>query len=329
MVAQSPWTLGYPDDTRIQAPGVSGAGVPKPEYPVEGTAVRPGTCLRGKITFSMAKGTRPDRIIYGPGGRAPSPGPCPRRSRAGALGRQSTQRAPAYRRLCAWLRAQRLPYARCGHNIGHELNAKSPYGQAQARHTCHRTRRGVPEPHRTRTRRHPTAHAPPPPFPAPTPLTATPVHPGDQVSPKESPRGPTLDVAKDAVRPRTANRRTPPQPTDDFAPPPTSPTPDHHPHHKRTPLRTPPTHPTPTRRRPSTPAGPQPPPSQPNGKVERHIHPPGSRHQTPPVTPRPPLTVTDHPHPTRDGSPRSDRIRTFLQSVILAEQTVVTAPRRP
>ncbi|MGX9887336.1 hypothetical protein [Streptomyces sp. NPDC002276] len=71
MVAQSPWTLGYPDDTRIQAPGVSGAGIPKPEYPVESTAVQPGTCLRGKITFSMAKGTRPDRIIYGPGGRDP------------------------------------------------------------------------------------------------------------------------------------------------------------------------------------------------------------------------------------------------------------------
>ncbi len=88
-----------------------------------------------------------------------------------------------------------------------------------------------------------------------------------------------------------------------------------------------------TRRRPDAdrapPAGPQPPPRQPNGKVERHIHPPGSRHQAPPVTPRPPLTVTDHPHPTRDGSPRSDRIRTFLQSVILAEQTVVTAPRHP
>ncbi|WP_033285454.1 hypothetical protein [Streptomyces sp. NRRL F-525] len=71
IVAQSPWALGYPDDTRIQAPGVSGAGIPKPEYPVEGTAVQPGTCLRGKITFGMAKGTRPDRIIYGPGGRDP------------------------------------------------------------------------------------------------------------------------------------------------------------------------------------------------------------------------------------------------------------------
>ncbi|WP_406117842.1 HNH endonuclease [Streptomyces sp. NBC_00989] len=31
-----------------------------------------------------------------------------------------------YRRLCAWLRAQRFPCARCGHNIGYELHAKQP-----------------------------------------------------------------------------------------------------------------------------------------------------------------------------------------------------------
>jgi hypothetical protein len=29
-----------------------------------------------------------------------------------------------YRRLCAWLRAQRLPCWICGHNIGYELNAR-------------------------------------------------------------------------------------------------------------------------------------------------------------------------------------------------------------
>ncbi|WP_326787869.1 hypothetical protein [Streptomyces sp. NBC_00151] len=71
MSSQSPWALGFPDDTRIQAPFVSGAGVPKPEYPLDGAAVKAGTCLRGKITFSMERGTRPNQIIYGPEGRDP------------------------------------------------------------------------------------------------------------------------------------------------------------------------------------------------------------------------------------------------------------------
>jgi 5-methylcytosine-specific restriction endonuclease McrA len=31
-----------------------------------------------------------------------------------------------YRRLCAWLRAQRLPCWICGHNIGYELDARHP-----------------------------------------------------------------------------------------------------------------------------------------------------------------------------------------------------------
>jgi 5-methylcytosine-specific restriction endonuclease McrA len=31
-----------------------------------------------------------------------------------------------YRRLCAWLRAQRLPCAKCGYDIGYELSAKHP-----------------------------------------------------------------------------------------------------------------------------------------------------------------------------------------------------------
>ncbi|MHB9855814.1 hypothetical protein ACSYGO_42130 [Streptomyces krungchingensis] len=71
LVAQQPWQLGFPDGTRVAAPLISGAGVPGPEYPVDGDLVRPGTCLRGKITFSVEKGTRPDRIVYGPEGRDP------------------------------------------------------------------------------------------------------------------------------------------------------------------------------------------------------------------------------------------------------------------
>lgn len=69
--SQGPWSLSFPDDTRLDAPGLSGGGVPKPEYPVDGASVKAGTCLRGKITFSVEKGTRPTQIIYAPEGREP------------------------------------------------------------------------------------------------------------------------------------------------------------------------------------------------------------------------------------------------------------------
>ncbi|MFF4967300.1 hypothetical protein [Streptomyces sp. NPDC001037] len=69
--SQSPWSLGFPDDTRLAAPKLSGSGVPKPEYPVDGALIKPGECLRGKITFSVDKGTRPDRVIYSPDDREP------------------------------------------------------------------------------------------------------------------------------------------------------------------------------------------------------------------------------------------------------------------
>ncbi|MCG0061725.1 hypothetical protein L0F81_00225 [Streptomyces tricolor] len=70
-VSQTPWKLGFPDDTQLQVPGISGAGIPKPEYPIEGTLVQPGRCLRGKITLSVEKGTRPNEIIYAVQGRDP------------------------------------------------------------------------------------------------------------------------------------------------------------------------------------------------------------------------------------------------------------------
>ncbi|MFC8361120.1 hypothetical protein ACFUIY_14755 [Streptomyces griseorubiginosus] len=69
--SQGPWSLSFPDDTRLDAPGLSGGGVPKPEYPVDGASVKAGTCLRGKITFSVDKGTRPTQVIYAPEGRDP------------------------------------------------------------------------------------------------------------------------------------------------------------------------------------------------------------------------------------------------------------------
>ncbi|MFD3813924.1 DUF4352 domain-containing protein [Streptomyces rubiginosohelvolus] len=63
-VSQTPWSLSFPDDTRVETRGLIGSGLPKPEYPVDGGTLRPGDCLRGKIPFVVEKGQRPDRIIY-------------------------------------------------------------------------------------------------------------------------------------------------------------------------------------------------------------------------------------------------------------------------
>ncbi|MGW2770729.1 hypothetical protein [Streptomyces sp. NPDC001275] len=68
-VSQSPWALGFPDDSRLDAPRLSGAGVAKPEYAANGATLNPGSCLRGRITYSVEHGTRPDRIVYGAVGR--------------------------------------------------------------------------------------------------------------------------------------------------------------------------------------------------------------------------------------------------------------------
>ncbi|MFK0108275.1 hypothetical protein [Streptomyces sp. NPDC091217] len=64
IVAQSPWTLRLADGTRVKPLALSGYGVPGPAYPVSGAAVGPGDCLRGKLTFGLARGSRPDRIVY-------------------------------------------------------------------------------------------------------------------------------------------------------------------------------------------------------------------------------------------------------------------------
>lgn len=68
-VSQGPRALGFPDDTRLDAPNVSGSGVPKPEYAGNGATVNAGSHLRGKITYLVERGTRPDRIVYGAAGR--------------------------------------------------------------------------------------------------------------------------------------------------------------------------------------------------------------------------------------------------------------------
>lgn len=70
--SQEPWALAFRDDTRIDAPLISGSGTAKPEYSTQGTIVKPGDCLRGKITFSVEHGTRPTRIVWGPADMDPA-----------------------------------------------------------------------------------------------------------------------------------------------------------------------------------------------------------------------------------------------------------------
>ncbi|MFI6495635.1 hypothetical protein [Streptomyces sp. NPDC050564] len=45
--------------------------MPQPAYPAHGAAVGSGSCLRGKITFSLEQGTRPHQVTYDVDGRAP------------------------------------------------------------------------------------------------------------------------------------------------------------------------------------------------------------------------------------------------------------------
>ncbi|MGW1799001.1 DUF4352 domain-containing protein [Streptomyces sp. NPDC001984] len=70
-VSQFPWSLSYPDDTRIEVTGLNGGDLPKPEFPTDDVAVKPGDCLRGKIPFPVPSSKRPDRIVYAPDGSEP------------------------------------------------------------------------------------------------------------------------------------------------------------------------------------------------------------------------------------------------------------------
>ncbi|MFE4649296.1 hypothetical protein [Streptomyces sp. NPDC056707] len=65
-VSRMPWSLGFPDGTRVEASTLSGGDMPKPEFPTLDTVVKAGDCVRGKIPYAVEHGTRPDRIIYAP-----------------------------------------------------------------------------------------------------------------------------------------------------------------------------------------------------------------------------------------------------------------------
>ncbi|MFD5975553.1 DUF4352 domain-containing protein [Streptomyces bacillaris] len=64
-VSQFPWSLDYEDGTRIQATGLSGGDLPKPEYPND-APVKADRCVRGKIPFPVPSDQRPARIVYAP-----------------------------------------------------------------------------------------------------------------------------------------------------------------------------------------------------------------------------------------------------------------------
>lgn len=66
MSDQQPWSLAFPDGTRIQVTGLNGGDLPKPEYPTMPTLVKAGDCLRGKIPFPVPKDQRPSKVIYHP-----------------------------------------------------------------------------------------------------------------------------------------------------------------------------------------------------------------------------------------------------------------------
>ncbi|MEU5133425.1 DUF4352 domain-containing protein [Streptomyces californicus] len=64
-VSQFPWSLDYEDGTRIEATGLSGGDMPKPEFPND-AMVKADRCVRGKIPFPVPGDQRPVRILYGP-----------------------------------------------------------------------------------------------------------------------------------------------------------------------------------------------------------------------------------------------------------------------
>lgn len=66
MSDQQPWSLAFPDGTRMQVTGLNGGDLPKPEYPTMPTVVKAGDCLRGKIPFPVPKDQRPTKVIYHP-----------------------------------------------------------------------------------------------------------------------------------------------------------------------------------------------------------------------------------------------------------------------
>lgn len=64
-VSPFPWSLAYEDGARVQGSGLSGAGLPAPEYPVD-AKVPAGDCVRGNVPFEVPKSGRAERVLYSP-----------------------------------------------------------------------------------------------------------------------------------------------------------------------------------------------------------------------------------------------------------------------
>lgn len=65
-VSHLPWSLALDDGTTARPSNVRYPEFPKPGYPVSGTSLEPGACVRGWITFAVPAGGHPARIEWHP-----------------------------------------------------------------------------------------------------------------------------------------------------------------------------------------------------------------------------------------------------------------------
>lgn len=69
-VSPRPWSLAYKDSTSIEATGLSGGDMPKPEFPMD-KPVKAGRCAAGLIAYPVPSTKQPERIVYSPNGADP------------------------------------------------------------------------------------------------------------------------------------------------------------------------------------------------------------------------------------------------------------------
>ncbi|MFF2206332.1 DUF4352 domain-containing protein [Streptomyces sp. NPDC058145] len=69
-VSPTPWSLAYEDGTSIEATGLSGGDMPKPEFPMD-KPVKAGRCAAGLVAYPVPSSKRPERIVYAPDGTDP------------------------------------------------------------------------------------------------------------------------------------------------------------------------------------------------------------------------------------------------------------------
>jgi hypothetical protein len=67
-VSNSPWSLGYSDDTIVEPSDTGYDDFPKPEFPMGDVTLTEGRCVRGKVVFPVPGKRRPVAVIYSPDG---------------------------------------------------------------------------------------------------------------------------------------------------------------------------------------------------------------------------------------------------------------------